>query len=350
MSFSLGIVGLPNVGKSTLFKALTKKPVNIANYPFCTIEPNVGVVTVPDPRLQTLADLNRSAEIIPTVVEFVDIAGLVKGAHQGEGLGNKFLSHIREVDAIAHVVRDFADPNVIHVSGAVNPGSDRETILLELTLADLQTVDKRLKEETHQAKGKDANAQAAVAALAKIKSALNQGQLAGSAALTPEETARLRPLNLLTQKPILEVRNVDEAAANNSAPGAVVICAKIEAELAELSDQERLEYLQALGWSQSGLDRLIAAAYATLNLITFFTSGPKETRAWTVHRGATAPEAAGKIHSDFQRGFIAAEIINWQDLVNCGGEANAKTQGLLRLEGKTYVMADGDVAHFRFSV
>ena len=350
MSFSIGIVGLPNVGKSTLFKALTKKPVNIANYPFCTIEPNVGVVTVPDERLQALADLHQSEKIIPTVVEFVDIAGLVKDAHQGEGLGNKFLAHIREVDAIAHVVRGFADSNVIHVSGQVNPSGDRETIGLELIFADLSTVDKRLGEENRKAKGNDAAAQAAVAVLTRLKSALNQGQPAASVALTPEEAALIQPLNLLTRKPILEVSNVDEKSAGTPVPGAVAINAKIEAELAELSHEERAEYLTALGLTASGVDRLIAAAYQTLELITFFTSGPKETRAWTVRRGATAPEAAGKIHSDFQRGFICAEIINWKTLVDCGGETNAKAKGLLRLEGKDYVVQDGDVAHFRFSV
>ncbi|MDO8560520.1 MAG: redox-regulated ATPase YchF [bacterium] len=350
MSFAIGIVGLPNVGKSTLFKALTKKTVDIANYPFCTIAPNVGVVTVPDDRLQQLAQLNQSAKVIPTAVEFVDIAGLVKGAHKGEGLGNKFLSHIREVDAIAHVVRSFSDPNIIHVSGGVNPAADRETIKLELIYADLQTVDKRLNEESRKAKGQDKDAQTAATVLAKLKAHLDQGKLARELALTTEELAVVKSFNLLTLKPILEISNVDEAQAGTDLPGTVTICAKIEAELVELEDTERAAYLKELGLSASGLDRLIRAAYEALGLITFLTSGPKETRAWTVRKGAAAPEAAGKIHSDFERGFICAEVINWKTLLDCGGETNAKAKGLIRQEGKTYIVQDGDVVVFRFSV
>ncbi|MDD5109953.1 MAG: redox-regulated ATPase YchF [Patescibacteria group bacterium] len=350
MSFAIGIVGLPNVGKSTLFKALTKKSVDIANYPFCTISPNVGVVTVPDARLDALAKISQSAKIIPTVVEFVDIAGLVKGAHKGEGLGNKFLSNIREVDAIAHVVRAFTDPNVIHVSNKVDPASDRETINLELIFADLQVVDKRLAEESRNAKGKDKAAIAAVAVLTKLKATLEQGKPARELELTPEEMLLIKSFNLLTLKPVLEISNVDEDKATTDIPGTVVISAKIEAELADLDDAERVAYLKELGLKESGLDRLTRAAYEALGLLTFFTSGPKETRAWTVRRGAKAPEAAGKIHSDFERGFICSETINWKDLVDCGGEANAKAKGLMRTEGKEYVMQDGDVVVFRFNV
>lgn len=350
MSFAIGIVGLPNVGKSTLFKALTKKSVDIANYPFCTIAPNVGVVTVPDVRLNRLAALNQSAKIIPTAIEFVDIAGLVQGAHKGEGLGNQFLSHIRTVDAIAHVVRGFTDPNVIHVSGMVNPAADRETILLELTYADLQTVEKRLREESRQAKGQDQAAVAAVAVLTKLKAHLNAGKLARGLALTPDELAVVKSFHLLTLKPILEVTNVDETQAVQTIPGTVVVCAKIEAELADLEETERAAYLKELGWKESGLDRLVRAAYEALGLVTFFTSGPKETRAWTIQRGACAPVAAGIIHSDFERGFICAEVINWQTLLDAGGEVNAKAKGLIRQEGKGYIVQDGDTMLFRFNV
>lgn len=358
MSLAIGIVGLPNVGKSTLFKALTKKQIDIANYPFCTIEPNVGVVEVPDERLAALATTSQSAKVVPAVVEFVDIAGLVAGASTGEGLGNKFLAHIREVDAIAQVVRVFADPNTIHVSGAVNPTSDLATINTELALADLDTVSRRLNELERKLKsGRDAETVLAVEVFTKIKAVLDAGSAARSVPLTDDERVVLKTVNLLTAKPMLYVVNVDEADAAATTwdlpgvePGAVVvpISAKIEAELAELAPEEQRAYLAELGAKERGLDRLIVAGYALLDLITFLTSGPQESRAWTVRRGATAPQAAGRIHTDFEKGFIRAEVCRWQDFV-AYGEAGCRERGLLRTEGKDYIVNDGDVMHFRFS-
>ena len=349
MSFSIGIVGLPNVGKSTLFKALTKKQVDAANYPFCTIDPNVGVVAVSDQRLEKLAQVSKSEKIIPTTIEFVDIAGLVKDAHKGEGLGNKFLANIREVDAIAQVVRKFSDKNVVHVSGEVNPDSDKETINLELIFADLQTVEKRHSSLTRLTHGQDKEALKALAVIDKIKNALDAGKLAISVDLKPEEEIYIKDLNLLTRKPMLYVLNVDEDKVYQESDY-IPISAKIEAELSELSDEEAKQYLKDLGMEQSGLDKLITASYKLLDLITFLTSGPKETKAWTIKRGTKAPQAAGVIHTDFEKGFIRAEIINWQDFVKAGGETAAKEQGLIRTEGKDYEMKDGDVCHFRFNV
>ena len=348
MSFAIGIVGLPNVGKSTLFQAITKKQVDAANYPFCTIEPNVGTVAVPDERLDTLTAISKSEKIIPTTIEFVDIAGLVKDAHKGEGLGNQFLANIREVDAIAHVVRDFHDANVIHVSGEVNPESDKETINLELIFADLQTIEKRRDRLTKLTHGNDKEAQKALAVIDRVKAALEAGRPARSVLLKPEEEIYLKDLHLLTRKPMLYVLNVDENDVLQR-PGVVTVSAKIEAELAELPADEARAYLQELGWERSGLDRLITAAYELLDLITFFTSGPKESRAWTIKNGARAPQAAGVIHTDFEKGFIRAEIIGYDDFVAANGEAGAKEKGSLRIEGKDYVVKDGDVVHFRFS-
>lgn len=348
MSFSIGIVGLPNVGKSTLFNAVTKKQVDAANYPFCTIEPNVGTVAVPDARLDQLAVISKSEKIIPTTIEFVDIAGLVKDAHKGEGLGNKFLAHIREVDAIAHVVRNFRDPNVIHVGGEVNPASDQETINLELIFADLDTVSKRHGKLVKLAHGNDKEATKTLAVVERLRAVLEQGQLASTVTLSDEERKLVSDLHLLTSKPMLYVHNVDEDDAKQR-PNGLTISAKIEAELADLPTAEATAYLKDLGWEQSGLDRLITAAYELLDLMTFFTSGPKETRAWTVKNGAKAPQAAGVIHTDFEKGFIRAEVISCDDFISGGGELGAKEKGTFRLEGKEYIMRDGDVVHFRFS-
>ncbi|MBI5135619.1 redox-regulated ATPase YchF [Candidatus Uhrbacteria bacterium] len=369
MSLKIGIVGLPNVGKSTLFKALTKKQIDIDNYPFCTIDPNVGVVEVPDDRLQKLAAVSTSEKIIPTTIEFVDIAGLVKGAHEGEGLGNKFLANIREVDAIAHVVREFNDPNIIHVHNRVDPTNDQEVINLELIFADLATVNKRLEGLSGKARSGDKEAQTLLAVLEKTKLALEQGNLASTVApilQLPEEKKAFKHLQLLTSKPQLIVVNVDESKANDPSSwldhdltdagqgqhdnvGRVAISAKLEAELMELADQDRMSMMNELGLARSGLDRLILASYRLLHLLTYFTSGPMETRAWTITEGTKAPQAAGVIHTDFERGFIAAEVIGWKDLVELGGEAAAKEKGTLRLEGKEYIVQDGDVMHFRFA-
>ncbi|MFA5047416.1 MAG: redox-regulated ATPase YchF [Patescibacteria group bacterium] len=348
MSFSIGIVGLPNVGKSTLFKALTKKQVDASNYPFCTIDPNVGIVAVPDNRLEQLAKVSNSAKIVPTAIEFVDIAGLVKGAHKGEGLGNKFLANIRNVDAIVQVVRQFSDNNVIHVDGRVDPESDKETINLELIFADLQTVEKRLSANQKEARAGKKEAKELEPLLEKLKIGLDQGLLASVIVTDPEERSLIRDLNLLTIKPMIYILNVDEDRIFQETDY-LTISAKIEAELSELSEAEAKEYLKDLSLDLSGLDRLIIKSYEALNLITYFTAGEMESKAWTIKNGTKAPQAAGVIHTDFEKGFIRAEIIGWQDLVVCGGEAKAKEKGLIRLEGKDYVMADGDVAHFRFA-
>lgn len=361
MSLQIGIVGLPNVGKSTLFKALTKKQVDIQNYPFCTIDPNVGVVQVPDERLAALAKLSKSEKIIPTAIEFVDIAGLVAGAHKGEGLGNKFLANIREVDAIAHVLRGFTDPNVTHVSGTVNPVSDLETVHLELIMADLSTVEKRKAEVGKKARGGDKAAVIESNALEKLYAALVQGKRAHVVRLTDEEAAFATSLHLLTNKPEIYILNVDEDSVAQGTglphnephwkdlPDTIAISAKIEAELADLPDADAKQYLTDLGLQQSGLDKLIQQSYKLLHLITFLTTGPMETKAWTIREGTKAPQAAGVIHTDFEKGFIRAEVINWKVLLDLGGEIPAREKGLLRIEGKEYVMQDGDVCHFRFN-
>jgi ribosome-binding ATPase len=345
----IGIVGLPNVGKSTLFKALTKKTVTIENYPFATIEPNVGVVAVPDDRLNALAKVSQSEKIIPAVIEFVDIAGLVAGAHKGEGLGNKFLSHIREVDAIAEVVRDFKNDNIIHVAGSPDPTRDHDVISLELIMADLDTVTRRHDEVSRKGKTGDKTALLEAAIFERLKIALEAGQSAREVELTDDEKKIVKQLNLLSIKPLLVVYNVAEDDARLKANKELAISAKIEAELADLPDEEAVVYLKDMGLERSGLDRLIQKSYELLNLITYFTSGPMETRAWTITKGMKAPEAAGVIHTDFEAGFIAAEIIAWDKLVELGGEPAAKEKGLIKLEGKTYIMRDGDVAHFRFA-
>ncbi len=373
----LGIVGLPNVGKSTLFKALTRQQIDIANYPFCTIEPNVGVVTVPDDRLEQLARVAHSKKIVPTAIEFVDIAGLVAGAHQGEGLGNQFLAAIREVDAIVQVVRVFSDDNIIHVNGRVNPADDIATITLELAMADLTTVEKRLSTAKSQLKsGAKPELVAAVATLEKIWATLNAGQPASTVLLTDDEQLLVRDLHLLTLKPMLIVTNGDEAAASPTFPPpsgeeggkinsflplactqvkgevgggsvpVIFLCAKLEAELADLPADEASAMLKDLGLPESGLTKLIRGGYALLKLITFLTSGEMETRAWTITQGTKAPQAAGVIHTDFTKGFIRAEITNWQDFV-AHGELGCRERGLTRTEGKEYVMRDGDVCHFR---
>jgi ribosome-binding ATPase len=364
MSLKCGIVGLPNVGKSTLFNALTKAAIAAENYPFCTIEPNVGIVEVPDPRLTRIADIAKPQKVIPAVVEFVDIAGLVAGASKGEGLGNKFLANIRETDAIAHVVRCFEDANVVHVAGKVDPVSDIETIHTELALADLDTVGRQLSKNVKVAKtGGDKEAQRLVAVLEKAQAALDAGRPARSVDWSKEELAVLKPLFLLTMKPTLYVANVAEhgfdknpllerveAYAKQEGAPVVAICAALEAQIADMSEEDKKVFLADAGLEEPGLNRLARAAYALLGLQTYFTAGPKEVRAWTVLQGATAPQAAGVIHTDFERGFIRAEVATYDDFVANGGEQGAKEAGKLRVEGKEYVVRDGDVMHFRFNV
>ncbi len=354
MALSIGIVGLPNVGKSTLFTALTKKTGVAANYPFATIEPNVGIVPVPDARLERLAELVRPQRVMPATVEFVDIAGLVKGANEGEGLGNQFLANIRETDAICEVVRYFSDPDVIHVEGKVDPAGDVETIRTELILADLGTIEKALPRLEKEAK-RDKDITAKIEHVKRVSAWMEQGHRARKMQMTPEERELLRDLHLLTMKPMLYVANVDEdtlGAALEPIDGVtpIAICAKVEADLAELEPEEAAEYLEALGLKEAGLNTLIREAYGLLGLQSYFTAGEKEVRAWTVRVGAKAPEAAGVIHTDFERGFIKAEVVGYADFDSLGGEKQAREVGKLRIEGKDYVMSDGDVVHFRFNV
>lgn len=350
MPLSIGIVGLPNVGKSTLFTALTKKQAEAANYPFCTIEPNVGLVKVPDERLNQLAAISKPEKIIPTVIEFVDIAGLVKGASTGEGLGNQFLSHIRECDAICEVVRQFEDDNIIHVNNKIDPDGDRETINLELVLADLSTVTKRLDKVSREARTGNKESLFAKDILERLQTQLEKGQAVRELVFTEDEKIVVQQLGLITIKPLLYVLNAkdsDSGISHSWHDGSVIsIDAKLEAEIASLPEEEQQVYIEELGLKESGLDRLIKAGYELLGLITFFTTGKDETRAWTVRNGAKAPEAAGVIHTDFIKGFIRAEVINWQDFVQAGSEAEAKSKGLIRTEGKEYLIKDGDVCNF----
>jgi GTP-binding protein YchF len=364
MGFKCGIVGLPNVGKSTLFNALTQTAAaEAANYPFCTIEPNVGEVPVPDPRLEKLAGIAKSAQVIPTRLTFVDIAGLVRGASKGEGLGNQFLAHIREVDAIAYVLRCFEDDDITHVEGRIDPAADADTVETELMLADLESLERRRANLEKRAKGNDKEAKAQIVVIDKALELLRDGRPARMAEVTAEEETMWRGLQLLTAKPVLYVCNVDEASAATGnafsravearaaeeGAASVVISAKIEAELAGLDDDERAEYLADLGLEEPGLNRLIRAGYDLLHLLTYFTVGPKEARAWTITVGTKAPKAAGVIHTDFEKGFIRAETISYDDYVALGGETPAKEAGKMRLEGKEYVVKDGDVMHFRFN-
>lgn len=363
----LGIVGLPNVGKSTLFNAITKAGAEAANYPFCTIEPNVGIVSVPDERLNVLAKMNNSAKIVPAIIEFVDIAGLVKGASRGEGLGNKFLSHIREVDAIVHVVRCFEDKNVVHVDGSVDSVRDAETIELELIFADVESVEKRIDRAKKNAKGGDKKFLAEAEFFERVKAHLEEGNPVRTMEMTDEEQEWMKEVFLLTTKPVIFAANVaeDELSggysdnenyiklenyAKSQGCEIIPVSARIEEEISQLDDDEKNEYLSELGIAESGLDRLVRASYGLLGLISYLTSGEPETRAWTIVNGTKAPQAAGKIHTDFERGFIRAEVVSYDDLIACGSMAAAREKGLVRSEGKDYVMRDGDVVLFRINV
>jgi GTP-binding protein YchF len=363
MGFKCGIVGLPNVGKSTLFNSLTSAEIAAENYPFCTIDPNVGVVEVPDPRLAELAAIAQPQKIVPTTMEFVDIAGLVAGASRGEGLGNQFLAHIRETDAIAHVVRCFDDDDVVHVAGQLDPLSDIEIINTELSLADLESVERAIQRTAKRLKAGEKEPRSRMAVLERLQACLNQGHRARNVSLTEEERRLVSDVHLITTKPVMYVANVSEQgfrdnphleavrrkAASEQAE-VVAVCAGIEAEIARLDKSDRLDFLSELGLQEAGLDRVIRAGYALLDLLTFFTVGKREVRAWTIRAGATAAQAAGRIHTDFERGFIRAEVTTYEDFVALGGEQAAKDAGKLRLEGKNYIVREGDIMHFRFNV